>query len=1253
MGHLLLANSVKKVAAKEKAEHRIYASSSNDPKKNPLAYRIKLAFMKKILKGSNVVSDESVKTPFDALKKLSDEGYTDVIMVVGSDRVREFKKAKKYIGPNKLYKFKSFKVVSAGERDPDAEGVSGMSASKMRAAASDGRLDSFRLGLPSTFPTRDAKNLFTAVQKGMKVKPKIVSEWFDFDEFIDFCDNDGVSVITEGEEMYKAKVKRFEDRQKLQQKHAEERQKAKEAEAEDAYKAKVKDVEDGQPISNSTEYDGDELNEISVQARRKMAKSARRTAKKRARTRARKEKRKKSGAELKTKSNREARNMVRKKILKSMKWTDVSIQQKERIEGMLNKKKAKISKLAKRLYPAMQKKEVERLKGVRAKMTTSNPKKAMEDINVLFTSMLDEGSRAGVDRLANRQMKSAEKSGGWGVSDREGKNHIEHNHETSWEQSENPWDHVILVLDREDNAYKLLVAHALNPDRHDLIMGPSANPDVKSKRMVTRGWAENKANKAIRDEAEDPNKPGWMDTPTSKDLMKHDEIKNARNVVAKEDGLPEEGQAPVEGEEQAPVEGEEQIPEGDFGANSIFGQSGRTFEEHASAEKKKSHDADGVSKKGDSENPDWDHKPEDLEAGITVWQNITSGMTEEEAVADLGDKQRDRLLNSATAMQCAKRVHSSSIAQISEATGTAPEDWIGMHSGTGVNDETGKKLKATDLITDTWKNPTLGDEKLTGQGGTDATPKADLILKNKNTGELVAISLKTGDAQAMSGKAGESRATFAQALNEVENKLDDATVKEARQLVSDMEKWVTKATTPFGQESQYKPGMFIPGDSKKSFTSREMAVASAEPESKKGKNQWKQDEYPKDDNAITKSEKEKQLGDTWDEIQGMLKVHEEWNAKFNTLIEKCQPLKHAITKEALTGNGKFGKRGDEQGLSAKFILSSHKDGTGGKIFRITDDYVTSMMNDSGTKYGIRCKSNQRQKTGAYSFYTAASINMKSKAHHVFKQDLTKAFREGRISFAQYTFLREEFEDNNLESIDFDWIYDHAKTTEQEGSSAKAYMATARKWIGNDIGRMMQFLHLDVESVELGNENWADISEQSGEYNTVEIDGKSRKIPVMKGKDDEDTPEDTLDDYIQQNGAEEEPMVKEELTFSSFRKSIKEDYAKLADRRAYLKKTVKQRSKRTMARRQAIKDGKVSVGDGNDIDHVNGNPMDNSSSNLQVMTASKNRGKGNNKWREKKEETGAGEVGSDKLLKKYLEDTPMMTISKFIKKSNRE
>ena len=117
--------------------------------------------MKQVLKGFNVKIDSGVANPYDALSKLDKEGYTDVVMVVCADRVNEFRRGmKKYIGPNKLYKFKSFEVISAGERDPDADDVTGMSASKMRAVAKEGNIAAFKLGVPSHVSSNDVGAFF-------------------------------------------------------------------------------------------------------------------------------------------------------------------------------------------------------------------------------------------------------------------------------------------------------------------------------------------------------------------------------------------------------------------------------------------------------------------------------------------------------------------------------------------------------------------------------------------------------------------------------------------------------------------------------------------------------------------------------------------------------------------------------------------------------------------------------------------------------------------------------------------------------------------------------------------------------------------------------------------------------------------------------------------------------------------------------------------------------------------------------------
>ena len=173
IGHEKLIDKVHSVS---KGAYRIYASQSSDPKKNPLSYTDKIKFMRKMFPrhARSIISDTKIKTAFDALDSLYQQGYRQVTFVVGSDRVDEFESTlNKYNGEKRtnggFYNFEGgVQVVSAGERDPDAEDVSGMSASKMRAAAKDNNFELFAKGLPSGF--REAQKLFNAVRSGMGLK---------------------------------------------------------------------------------------------------------------------------------------------------------------------------------------------------------------------------------------------------------------------------------------------------------------------------------------------------------------------------------------------------------------------------------------------------------------------------------------------------------------------------------------------------------------------------------------------------------------------------------------------------------------------------------------------------------------------------------------------------------------------------------------------------------------------------------------------------------------------------------------------------------------------------------------------------------------------------------------------------------------------------------------------------------------------------------------------------------------------------
>ena len=172
IGHEKLFEALKKQS--RGGSYRIYASQSVDAKKNPLQFKDKIKFIRKMFPkhARNIMADKDVRTVLDIAVKLYDQGFTKITLVAGSDRVREFDiLLNKYNGKQAkhgLYNFEgAINVVSAGERDPDAEGATGMSASKMRNAAQQNDLAGFAKGVPARFHPTD---LFNAVRKGMGLK---------------------------------------------------------------------------------------------------------------------------------------------------------------------------------------------------------------------------------------------------------------------------------------------------------------------------------------------------------------------------------------------------------------------------------------------------------------------------------------------------------------------------------------------------------------------------------------------------------------------------------------------------------------------------------------------------------------------------------------------------------------------------------------------------------------------------------------------------------------------------------------------------------------------------------------------------------------------------------------------------------------------------------------------------------------------------------------------------------------------------
>ena len=167
-GHLQLMDTAAAAAEAEESDYMIVPSRSNDPKKNPLDADTKVAFMRGMFPqhSSRIANDQNTRTIFDVLKKAHNDGYANVRIVGGADRVKEFDKlANSYNGS--LYDFDNVEVISAGDRDPDADGVEGLSASRLRLAASENDFKTFKSAMPEGMRPKDARELFDTVRNTM------------------------------------------------------------------------------------------------------------------------------------------------------------------------------------------------------------------------------------------------------------------------------------------------------------------------------------------------------------------------------------------------------------------------------------------------------------------------------------------------------------------------------------------------------------------------------------------------------------------------------------------------------------------------------------------------------------------------------------------------------------------------------------------------------------------------------------------------------------------------------------------------------------------------------------------------------------------------------------------------------------------------------------------------------------------------------------------------------------------------------
>lgn len=301
VGHQKLVQKIQSVAKANNADSRIYLSHTQNNKKDPLTYDEKIGLARAAF--GNIVVKSNAKTIIEVSKELDKAGYTDLILVVGSDRIADFDTLlNKYNG--KEYKFDSIKVVSAGERDPDAEGVEGMSASKLRKLAQAGDYETFSTGLPSKVSDKMKKQTYDKIRSVIKEENE-TDYCFECKE--DPCACDGMQI-------------------------------------------------------------GEDRKPLTIQQRMQRSRTLKRLQPKLQRFKKMRAKRMADEPRLKKKAQKAAIAVMRKKVAgeRGKDYANLPASDKIAIDRLISKKSSMIQKLAKRLLPAIRKKELARVKQARS-----------------------------------------------------------------------------------------------------------------------------------------------------------------------------------------------------------------------------------------------------------------------------------------------------------------------------------------------------------------------------------------------------------------------------------------------------------------------------------------------------------------------------------------------------------------------------------------------------------------------------------------------------------------------------------------------------------------------------------------------------------------------------------------------------------------------------------------------------------------------------------------------------------------------
>lgn len=169
-GHKLLIDAVMKTARSLNADLIVYPSTSEDAKKNPLTFREKVKFLQQYFPNVQINTNSAMRTPFDAFKDIAARGYTDLYIVLGSDRVDEFQRFARYFRSPSAKDFNPTMHIPLGYHVVTLPRITAISATIQRAHATDNQFGKFLLGTPDPRRQDVGMELFRAVRKRMGIR---------------------------------------------------------------------------------------------------------------------------------------------------------------------------------------------------------------------------------------------------------------------------------------------------------------------------------------------------------------------------------------------------------------------------------------------------------------------------------------------------------------------------------------------------------------------------------------------------------------------------------------------------------------------------------------------------------------------------------------------------------------------------------------------------------------------------------------------------------------------------------------------------------------------------------------------------------------------------------------------------------------------------------------------------------------------------------------------------------------------------